>query len=57
VVEVRVRENDGVDLFRRHGCVAPVAFTPFFWTLKETAIDEDFESVFAGRIACIHQVL
>ena len=51
-------ENDRVDLTRRNRHILPIAFTPFFLALKESAINQDLKAIFAARIcAGVNQVL
>jgi len=42
MVEMRVRQNDGVDAVRGDGQRLPVSLTKLLKSLKEAAIDEDF---------------
>ena len=45
VIEVGVGEDDGIDIARRHGRVLPVALTPFFLSLKHSAVDQGLKPV------------
>jgi hypothetical protein len=40
MIQVRVREDDGVDVARLERERLPVAFAKFLETLKKTAVDE-----------------
>ena len=50
VIEMRVRENDSIDFARRDWSVLPVAVTPLFRTLKQTAVDQDLKSLRVARV-------
>ena len=50
VIEVRVRENDGINFARRDRSVLPVALAPFFLSLKKAAVDQNLDSLLAARI-------
>ena len=50
MIQMRVRQDDGIDLARRNRQLFPVALTPFLLALEQTAIDEDLNSLFAVAI-------
>src|SRR5215472_4471035 len=51
-----VSQDEGVNFFCRDRGVAPVALTPFFRTLKESAIDQDLETDLAGVICGVDEM-
>ncbi len=51
MIEVGVRQDDGINQAGRNRSVPPVALAPFFLSLKESAVDENAKS---GRV--IHVV-
>src|ERR1700733_3491926 len=44
MIEVRVSQNDRINCARRNRRVLPVAFAPFFLSLKESAVDKNAKS-------------
>ena len=50
VVKMSVRQDHGVNFVRRNRSIFPVAFTPFLGSLKQAAVDEHLQSLFAGGI-------
>jgi hypothetical protein len=58
VVEMRVRQNHGINVTRRNGSVFPVAQSPFLLSLKKTAVNQHLHAGLVGRIvARIDEVL
>ena len=57
MIEMRMREDDCVDLLRSNRRIAPIALTPFLWPLKQAAINQDLQTVLAGSISRIDQML
>ncbi len=58
MVEVRVREDDGVNLLRGDGQFLPVAFAPLLLSLEQAAIDQNLQALPAIAIeGGIEQVL
>src|ERR1035441_2872855 len=58
VIQVRVRQNDRINVTRWNGSVLPVALAPFLRSLKKATVDQDLESLVAARIiGCVDQVL
>jgi hypothetical protein len=45
VVEVGMRQDDGIDLLSRNRRVTPIALSPLFRTLEDSAIDENLNAV------------
>lgn len=41
MIEMRMREDDCIDLLRSNRRIAPIALTPFLWPLKQAAINQD----------------
>src|SRR6266567_3104744 len=50
MVQVRMREDYGINLARRYRRLLPVAQPPLFWSLEHAAVNQDLEPLFAGRI-------
>src|ERR1019366_1622343 len=58
VIQVRVRQNDRINITRRNGSGLPVALAPFLRSLKKATVDQNLESLLAARIiGCVDQVL
>ena len=56
VIEMSVREDDGIDLARWNRQVLPVALTPFLLTLEQSAIDQHLHAYLAALVAGVDQV-
>ena len=50
MVEMRVRQNDRINLLRRNRQFLPVAFAPFLLPLEQPAIDQHLNSLLAVAV-------
>ena len=58
MIEVRVRENHGIDILGRDGCILPVTLAPFLLALKQAAINQNLETISATQVRTgINEVL
>ncbi len=56
VVQMRVGQNNRVNLFGRNRRVAPVALAPVLLSLEKPAIDQSLEPAFAAGVTCVDEM-